>query len=175
MVQTSAEFRKVSLVVSHGLEVEKAPSARRTRDPDPAKHNAPLEPCLMSYACMNRATCSINHQAEMSVTCGMLLFLHTYVCTPCVCIHVSQCAPMCRAGHTHTYTHMLALSSRHTKPPGVACSPDSGPVRGVCQQEMEGRRGFKRVMANQSHSFTHTFTIHPLLSPGRSLSPSRCP
>lgn len=79
----------------------------------------------------------------MSMTCGMLLFLHTYVCTPCVCIHVSQCAPMCRAGHTHT--HMRALSYRHTKPPGAARSPDSGPVRGVCVSRRwrveEGLRG----------------------------------
>ncbi len=107
---TGAEGANLSWIQKgqHGSfshEVEKAPSARRTRDPDPAKHNAPPEPCLMSYTRMNRAACSINHQPEMSVTCGMLLFLHTYVCTPCVCIHVSQCAPMCRAGHTHTCAH----------------------------------------------------------------------
>lgn len=65
---------------------------------------------------------------------------------------------MCQGGHTH----MRALSSRHTKPPGAARSPDIVQLGAyVCQQEMEGRRGFKRVMANQSQSSTHTFTIHP--------------
>lgn len=101
-----------------------------------------------------------------------------YVCTPRVCIHVSQCAPTCRGADIRTRTRSPTDTQ---SPPGAALSPDTSPgghpgTRCVCVSRRWRGLRFKRVMANQSQSSTHAFTIHPSSTSTRRLFiPSRCP